>query len=127
LTKILIPTENQNGLNAPVAQHFGRAPYFTTINIDNKNQSAQITTTPNTGEHMGGTGHPHETLLALKPDIIAAYGMGPGGLNSFKNAGATVLKAEGTTVKEVIDNFKEGKLQELTDGCQHAHQHHHTH
>jgi len=80
-----------------------------------------------TGEHMGGTGHPHENLLALKPDVIAAYAMGPGGLQSFQDAGTTVLKAEGNAVNEVISAFKEGKLHELAGGCEHAHEHHHTH
>ncbi|MCL4429575.1 MAG: NifB/NifX family molybdenum-iron cluster-binding protein [Chloroflexi bacterium] len=115
--KIIIPTENQEGLEAKVAQHFGRAPYFTVVELDNKGETVKIKAEANTGEHMGGTGHPHENLLALKPDVIAAYGMGPGGLNSFQNAGTTILKAEGETVKEVIDNFKDGTLKELTGGC----------
>jgi predicted Fe-Mo cluster-binding NifX family protein len=74
---------------------------------------------------MGGTGHPHENLLALKPNVIIACGMGPGGLQSFQNAGTAVLKAEGSTVKEIVDNFKAGKLKELAGGCEHAHEHHH--
>ena len=124
--RIVIPVEEQTGLEAKVAQHFGRAPYFAVVEIDEKNQIAKVETKANTGEHMGGTGHPHENLLALKPDIIIAYAMGPGGLHSFQNAGTTVLKAEGNTVKEVIAAFKEGKLKELAGGCEHAHEHHHS-
>ena len=75
-----------------------------------KSQALNVKTEPNTGEHMGGTGHPHESLLALKPDVIIAFGMGPGGLQSFQNAGVTVLKAVDDTVKETINSFKEGKL-----------------
>lgn len=127
MTKIIIPTENQNGLSAPVAQHFGRAPYFTIVELDKENQIKQITAETNNGEHLGGKGHPHDNLLSFKPDIIAAYGMGPGGLYSFKNSGVTVLKAEGTIVKEVIDKFSHDELEELTSGCQHAHEHHHGH
>ncbi len=125
--KIVIPTENQAALEATVAQHFGRAPYYTVIELDDKQQIVKVETQANTGEHMGGSGHPHENLLVLKPDVIAVYGMGPGGLQSFQNAGTCVLKAEGKTVKEVIDNFKEGKLKELVDGCEHAHEHGHNH
>ena len=76
---------------------------------------------------MGGTGHPHENILALKPSVIIAFAMGPGGLQSFQKAGIPVLKAEGNTVNEVIANFKEGKLEPLTGGCPHAHEHHHEH
>jgi predicted Fe-Mo cluster-binding NifX family protein len=127
MTKIIIPTQNQNGKNAQVAQHFGQAPYYTIIELNNKGEETNIKTTPNTGEHMGGKGHPHDNLLNLKPNIIAAYGMGPNGLLSFKNAGITVLKAQGTTVAEVIDNYKQGTLTELTAGCAHAHHHEHHH
>ena len=86
-----------------------------------------VKTEPNTGEHMGGTGHPHENLLALKPDVIIAFGMGPGGLQSFQDAGVTVLKAVDATVKETINSFKAGKLTELAGGCEHAHHHEHEH
>jgi predicted Fe-Mo cluster-binding NifX family protein len=74
---------------------------------------------------LGGTGHPHDNLLALNPDIIIAFGMGPGGLQSFQDSGVTVLKAVDTTVKGNINSFKEGKLTELAGGCEHAHHHEH--
>jgi len=49
--------------------------------------------------------------------------MGPRGINAFQNAGIRVLKANADTVKAVITAYKEGKLQELSEGCQHAHHH----
>ena len=123
--RIVIPVENQAGLTAKVAQHFGRAPYFAVAELDENGKVLKVKTEPNTGEHMGGTGHPHENLLSLKPDVIAAFAMGPGGLQSFQNAGVAVLKADGTTVKDVLASFKEGKLPELQGGCEHAHHHEH--
>ncbi len=125
--KIVIPVEDPSGLDARVAQHFGRAPYFASVEIDRNGQIINVKTDRNTGEHMGGAGHPHENLIALKPAVIIAYAMGPGGLNSFRDAGIVILKAQGITVNEVITNFKEGKLEQLTGGCPHAHEHHRMH
>jgi hypothetical protein len=34
-----------------------------------------------------------------------------------------VLKANANTVGEVITAYKDDQLQELTEGCQHAHHH----
>jgi hypothetical protein len=34
-----------------------------------------------------------------------------------------VLKANANTVGEVIAAYKEDKLEELTEGCEHAHHH----
>jgi predicted Fe-Mo cluster-binding NifX family protein len=127
IQKVVIPVEDDSGVNAQIAQHFGQAPYFASVELTGQGQIQSIAIDKNTSEHMGGTGHPHDSLLALKPAVIIACAMGQGGLNSFKNAGVLVLKAQGTTVQEVITNFKEGKLSELTGGCPHAHQHHHAH
>jgi predicted Fe-Mo cluster-binding NifX family protein len=125
LTKIIIPVENQTGPDSTVAEHFGRAPNYAIIELNQNKDIINVKTEANTNEHMGGTGHPHETLLTQKPDYLIVCGMGLGGLQSFKNAGVMVLKAQGATVKEVIANFKEGKLKELVGGCEHAHEHHH--
>jgi predicted Fe-Mo cluster-binding NifX family protein len=124
-TRIVIPVENQDALEAPIAEHFGRAPFFVVVDLDEKGKVASVKTEANTGEHQGGTGHPHENLLALKPNVILACGMGPGGLASFQNAGVNVLKATAKTVQEAVTQFKAGKLEKLTGGCEHAH--HHTH
>src|SRR4030066_1456055 len=110
-TRIAIPVENEAGLEAHIAEHFGRAPFFAVVDLDEKDKVASVKTEANTGEHHGGTGHPHENLLALKPNVIIACGMGPGGLASFQNAGGDVLKATATTVKETITKFKAGKLE----------------
>jgi predicted Fe-Mo cluster-binding NifX family protein len=122
MTRIIIPVEDQNAIESHIAAHFGRAPYFAVVDFEDGKIKA-VKMEPNTGEHHGGTGHPHEILLALKPNVIAAQGMGPGGLQSFRKARIIVLRAKGNTVKEVMQNFKEGKLSELEVGCEHAHHH----
>ena len=117
--RIVIPVEDQNGLEAQVAAHFGRAPYFAVVDFENGKILA-VKTVPNTGEHQGGSGHPHENLLALKPNVIVAQGMGPGGLTSFRSNKVIVLKANSNSVKQIVESFKEGKLAELEAGCEHA-------
>ena len=123
--RIVIPTEDKSGLEANLAQHFGRAPYYTLVDLDNNNQIVGVRTEVNKGEHVGGSGHPHEHLLALKPNIFVVQSMGPGCLSSLQDAGLTVLKATGTTVKEITEQFKEGKLSALAGACEHAHHHEH--
>jgi predicted Fe-Mo cluster-binding NifX family protein len=123
--RIVIPTEDKSGLEAHLAEHFGRAPYYTIVDLDDNNQNIGLRTEVNKGEHVGGTGHPHEYLLAFKPNIFVVKGMGPGCLSSLQDAGITVLKATGTTVKEIVESFKEGKLNALAGACEHAKHHEH--
>jgi predicted Fe-Mo cluster-binding NifX family protein len=123
--RIVIPTEDKSGLEAHLAQHFGRAPFYTIVELDENNQIVGVRTEVNKGEHVGGTGHPHEHLLGLKPNIFVVQGMGPGCLSSLQDAGVTVLKATGNTVKEITEQFKEGKLSALSGACEHAKHHEH--
>jgi predicted Fe-Mo cluster-binding NifX family protein len=108
-----------------LAQHFGRAPYYTIVDLDENNQIAGIKTELNKGEHVGGSGHPHEHLIGLKLNVFIVRGMGPGCLNSLQDAGVAVLQATGTTVKEITEQFREGKLSPLSGACENAHHHEH--
>ena len=92
--RIMFPVEDEAGLEAKVAHHFGRAPYFAIVEIDETQKTPKVKTEPNKSEHLGGApGHSHESFLTLKPDIVVAYSMGPGALSAFQNAGVTVLEA----------------------------------
>jgi len=124
--RIMMPVEDETGLDAQLAHHFGRAPYFAIVEFDEKQKPLKVKTEPNRSEHMGGAqGHSHESFLALKPDIVVAYTMGPGALRTFQDAGVTVLQATSNTVNGNIESFREGKLKGLAGGCEHAHHHEH--
>ncbi len=121
--RIIVPAASQEGLKAFLAEHFGRAPYFAVIDLNDKGDIENVKTVLNVGEHAGGRGFAHDHILDLQPKAIIVYGMGPRGLNTFQSAGVAVLKANANTVSEVIAAYKDDKLQELTEGCKHAHHH----
>jgi len=121
--RIVIPAEDQKGLNAQLAEHFGRAPYFAVVDFDENGEVSNVKTVANVSEHAGGMGYAHDHILELQPNAIIVYGMGPRGLNTFQSAGVAVLKANANTVSEVVAAYKDNKLQELTEGCEHAHHH----
>ena len=125
--RIVIPVEDQKGLKANLAEHFGRAPYYAIVDFGDKGEVSAVKTVPNVGEHAGGMGYSHDNLLQHQPKAIIVYGMGPRGLTTFQNAGIAVLKANANTVSEVVAAYKADKLVELTEGCEHAHHHEHDH
>jgi predicted Fe-Mo cluster-binding NifX family protein len=129
IDRLIVPTENQDGITAPVAEHFGRAPYFTIIDLDSdkKWDVANIKAIENVSEHMGGTGSPHDIISELHPKALIVHGMGPRGITAFQSSGIEVLKANANTVKEVVEAYKQGKLSELTEGCPDAQHHDHDH
>jgi predicted Fe-Mo cluster-binding NifX family protein len=122
--RIVIPVEDNSGINSKVAQHFGQAPYFALIELDGA-KIAKVEIEKNTSTHMGGTGDPHGGILSLRPSVIVACAMGPGAKNCFENAGVQVLQAIGITVNEIIGNYNSGNLAPLTAVCPHSHHHNH--
>jgi predicted Fe-Mo cluster-binding NifX family protein len=123
MKRILVPVVDQQGLNARLAEHFGRALGFAVVDLDEKGEVSNVKTVSNTSEHVGGMGYAHDNVLELQPNVLILYGMGPRGLNTFRSAGVTVLKANADTVGEVIAAYKKGELEELSEGCPHAHHH----
>lgn len=118
--RIVIPAENGNGLNAELSEHFGRAPYFIVVDLDENSNVSNVQTVPNVSEHFGGSGRPPDSILQLRPNALITYGMGPRALGIFQEAKVAVLKANANTVKEVVEAYRQDKLEELTEGCHHA-------
>ncbi len=118
--RIVIPVEDANGLDARLSQHFGRAPYFTVVELDEKGKVLNLQTVPNRSEHFGGMGRPSENIMRLRPNSVITYGMGPRALNMFQNANIAVLQANKYIVKDLIDAYNRDELVELTEGCHHA-------
>ncbi len=121
--KIVVPTDNQEGLNAQVAEHFGRTIYFTIVELDN-GKTVNVSTIKNTSEHVGGVGTAFEQIIALGPKAIVVNGMGPRGIMNFTNAGVKVLRANAQVVNKIVEAYTAGQLEDLTEGCSEASHHH---
>jgi len=119
-SRIIVPVASQDGLNAYLAEHFGRAQYFAVVDLNENGEIVNVKTVPNVEHHTGRMGQPHDVVLNLQPNAIIVYGMGRRGLISFQSVGVAVLRANANTVRDVIAAYKENKLQELTEGCHDA-------
>jgi predicted Fe-Mo cluster-binding NifX family protein len=118
--RIVIPVIDETGIDSRLSEHFGRAPYFAIVEVDEKGQVVSQKTVANTGEHFGGSGRRADFILQLKPDAIITYGMGPRGLSIYQSVRVAVLRANANTVKQVIEAYNNNELQELTEGCHEA-------
>lgn len=118
-TRLLIPTKDQSGVE--VADHFGRAPYFAVVDLDDSGTTIMMKVHPNTGEHSGGQGHAHDNVLKHNPRAVIVQGMGPRGIMSFQSQNIAVLQASSKSVQELVKAFTRNELLELTEGCADAH------
>jgi predicted Fe-Mo cluster-binding NifX family protein len=121
--RIVVPVSDDRGIDAQLSQHFGRAPFFAIIDLDEEGHVIGQGTIANTSEHFGGVGLPPDRILQLKPKALITYGLGPKALRVFQNAGVAVLRTEANTVREVVRAYNNNELQELTHGCHQARHH----
>jgi predicted Fe-Mo cluster-binding NifX family protein len=119
--RIVIPVSEEKGIDSKLSQHFGRAPFYAIIDLDEKGNVIGEETISNTSEHFGGVGLPPDRILQLKPKALVTYGLGSKALGIFQNACVAVLRTEAITCKEVVEAYNNNELQELTTGCHHAH------
>ena len=118
-TRILIPTQDMEG--SEVSEHFGRAPYFAVIDLDDIGTAIEMKIHPNSGEHSGGRGHAHDNVLNFNPRAVIVLGMGPRGIMSFQSKNIAVLRANSGSVQELVQAYNRNELEELTEGCADAH------
>ncbi len=109
--RICIPTENKEGLNAKVYNHFGSAPYFTIYDTGKET----FKTVNNTNvHHSHGMCHPIGVLGVSSIDAVVCRGMGSRAVVKLNAANIKAYRADGETVAEIIKKYKDNELEEIT-------------
>jgi predicted Fe-Mo cluster-binding NifX family protein len=103
--KIAIPTDNKDGLEARVADHFGRCKTYTFIGENGE----IIEIIDNISEHAGGEGLPPEVMKSHRADIILCKDIGPKALELCKKLKIEVYTFKSKTVREIFKEWKENQ------------------
>lgn len=119
MVKIVVPTDDKNGLGANVAMHFGRCNTYTFLDENGK----ILEIIDNISEHMGGTGLPPELMKKHGADILLCRGLGGMAIDLCKKLGIDVYVCQAKTVKDIFDKWKSGSLGKAgaEDACKHEH------
>ena len=109
--KICIPVKEDKQEKSEVFDHFGSAPVF--IIYDNDTQN--YTGVPNINKHhFHGMCQPLRVLAGYNINIVVCQGMGLRAVERLNAGGIKAYKAKGKTVTEIINNYNEGNLEEIT-------------
>ncbi len=130
--RISVPSMGNNGLDERVGEHFGRVPTYTIVDTE----TDKVETISNTSEHMGGMGYPPELMVKAGVNVMVCGGLGRRAVSMFEEMGIRVFVGANGTVRDAVQMYQSGSLQEATDenACkQHAfrqhdhgeHDHHH--
>jgi predicted Fe-Mo cluster-binding NifX family protein len=110
--KICVPATNDQGLDARVSDHFGSAPFFALADT----MCDQVEMIANAGrDHHHGQCHPVEAIRHRGVDAVVCPGMGRRALATLRFAGLDVYRAPGKTVREILADARDGRLDPLMD------------
>lgn len=109
--KIAVTAESNTGLDSLVAQHFGHAPYFMLVDVENGEvQAVQSVSNPFAEAHQPGQipGFIHEQ----KADVILSGGMGGRAIEFFAQVGIKAATGASGTVRQALENYFGGVLKD---------------
>ncbi len=101
--RIAIPCTDDKGLESEVTMHFGRARYYTFVDIVNgKIAKAEVIPIP-FEEH--GPGDLPDFIKKNGGDAVIAYGMGHRAIDFFQQLGIDVITGAMGKIGDVVDAF----------------------
>ena len=113
---IAIPSTGKGGLNDEICPRFGRCTSFTFVELENKEITAVKTIPNHANNAMGGAGVQATQIVGNNGAEVVIVGfLGPNAANGLNALNIKILHYSGEkmTIKEVINQYIEGKLQEM--------------
>ena len=119
--KLVVPVNQDLGLQSPVCAHFGSAPMF--LKVDTDTGACEALSNQNQ-HHEHGMCRPLASLSGHVIDAVAVGGIGQGALYKLAAAGIRVFRATSPTVGGTVEAFKAGLLPQVTTDMACAHHGH---
>jgi len=111
--RVVIPTSTPDGLLAKRGAHFGKAPFYVIVDIEN-DKIKDIDFTPNPGHAGGACGNAVMNIKNLGADALIVSGIGARPLMGFKEVGIKVYYDNvSPTVEEAINKLINGEIGEI--------------
>lgn len=106
--RVAVPSTDDRGLESEISAHFGRAQYYTLVDIENGEIAGYKVVKCPFSEH--GPGDIPNFLRSLGVNVIIAYGMGRRAQDFFNSMGIEVVTGAYGRIKDVIRAFLSGYL-----------------
>jgi predicted Fe-Mo cluster-binding NifX family protein len=109
--RIAVTAENNNGLESLVAQHFGHAPFFMLVDVEN----GAVTAVQGVANPFAEAHQPGQIPTFIKQqnaDVILSGGMGGRAIEFFEQAGIKAATGASGTVRQSLGHYFGGKLND---------------
>ncbi len=110
IQRIAVPAELESGLDSPISKHFGHSPLFVISTVEN-GEIVKVETLKNAAH--ASCAEPVMKLAERGVQVLLTSGMGMRPFMVTQQVGIEVIRAEGTTVAEVVENFLRGNSTKM--------------
>lgn len=107
--RIVVTAQTAEGLEAPVAQHFGHAPFFTIVDADAAEVSS-VETVANPFLEGHQPGQIPAYINELGGEVMLSGGMGSRAIQFFNQFGIAAATGAAGTVADSVTAFMDGHL-----------------
>ncbi|MCD6551029.1 NifB/NifX family molybdenum-iron cluster-binding protein [Thermotoga sp.] len=108
---IAIPVSENKGKDSPISEHFGRAPYFAFVKVENNElMSVFVEENPLAQDHT--TGAVPNFVKEKGAELVIVRGIGRKAISVFESLGIKVIRGASGTVEEVINQYLTGQLRD---------------
>jgi predicted Fe-Mo cluster-binding NifX family protein len=114
----IIPVKDINGLDSKVHGHFGRAPYFAVLRLNNNNNNTEIEDFY-FNEFLGEKKHIGikviKAIIKYKIDLLFTSKIGEISFYMLKENFVDIYKAEeDLSIREIVENYRNNQLEQIT-------------
>ena len=109
--RIALATDDNHGLDAVLSYHFGRCPYYTLVDVEDKEiKDVKSVSNPFFGSH-GNPGEVPSFIRSQGADVIIAGGMGGRAISFFREFGMETVTGASGKVKDAVEAYLGKKIQ----------------
>lgn len=105
---------NTGGLEDKITPVFGRAPSFTIVEVQGDKFSAEIVRNTSAARGGGAGIAASQTLVDKNVEVLLTGNVGPNAIDVLNAAKIKIYKADGFSVREAIERYLNGELEEIT-------------
>lgn len=125
--KIVVPSIDKSGLESQIEEHFGRARYYTFIEVDQDTKEIKNVTVVEAPFAEHGPGDIPRWISENGADTVIVLGIGPRAVGFFESFNIKVISGARGKVKDVVEAYLKGTLETIEwkrpEGYQHRHHH----
>jgi len=108
--RIAVASDDGNGLDALISQHFGRCPYYTLVEVEaGEVKEVSVVDNPFYGSH-GEPGQVPGFIHSQGAQVIIAGGMGPRAISFFNQFGIETVTGTSGKVSDALNSYSGGQF-----------------